>query len=234
MRRCYGRSTLSHMHELTRPALLRALSALPLTAQPPTAWSDDEQQVLPLSLCGGAYCVSFSIDKQSFRAIVDTGSPFLLVDGTPGPSPWGTYRGSGGNTGLEDTDEKFGGQDVGVQWRKGDVVLGDGELAVQNATFGVVRAYVGKGGDGAVFLGLAKRRLPRIRPTLLEQTTITALRFAFLRRTLTLSRRSLIPRGTDAVPLLDLRGRGAPISSCACRIQRLCAPHKRGLEPKAA
>ena len=131
--------------------------------------------MLPLSLCGGAYCVLFTIDKQPFRAIVDTGSPFLLVDGTPGPSPWGTYRGSGGDSGLEDTDEKFGGQDVGVQWRTGDVVLGDGAIAVPKATFGVVRAYVGKGGDGAVFLGLAKRRLPRIRPTLLEQTQVAAL-----------------------------------------------------------
>ena len=90
--------------QLTRPALLRALSALPLTALPPTAWSDEEEQVLPLSLCGGAYCVLFTIDKQPFRAIVDTGSPFLLVDGTPGPSPWGTYRGLGGDTGLEDTE----------------------------------------------------------------------------------------------------------------------------------
>ena len=54
--------------QLTRPALLRALSALPLTALPPTAWSDEEVQVLPLSLCGGAYCVQFTIDKQPFRA----------------------------------------------------------------------------------------------------------------------------------------------------------------------
>ena len=34
---------------------------------------------------------------------------------------------------------------------------------------------VGKGGGGAVFLGFVKRRLPRIRPTLLEQTDVAAL-----------------------------------------------------------
>ena len=34
---------------------------------------------------------------------------------------------------------------------------------------------------------------------------VAALRFCFLRRTLTLSRRPLIPRGADAVRLLDLR-----------------------------
>ena len=50
---------------------------------------------------------------------------------------------------------------------------------------------------------------------------VAALRFCFLRRTLTLSRRPLIPRGADAVRLLDLRGRGAPIASCTCRVKRL-------------
>ena len=42
-------------------------------------------------------------------------------------------------------------------------------------------------GGGAVFLGLAKRRLPRIRPSFLEQTQVAALRFDFVRRTLELS-----------------------------------------------
>ena len=42
-------------------------------------------------------------------------------------------------------------------------------------------------GGGAVFLGLAKRRLPRIRPSFLEQTRVAALRFDFVRRTLELS-----------------------------------------------
>ena len=37
---------------------------------------------LPLSLCGGAYCVRYELDGQPFRAVVDTGSPFLLVDGS--------------------------------------------------------------------------------------------------------------------------------------------------------
>ena len=44
-------------------------------------------------------------------------------------------------------------------------------------------------GGGAVFLGLAKRRLPRIRPSFLEQTQVAALRFDFVRRTLELSQR---------------------------------------------
>lgn len=64
---------------------------------------------------------------------------------------------------------------------------------VPNAIFGIVRKEVGKGGGGAVFLGLAKRRLPRIRPTLLEQTDIALLRFDYVRRRMELSR---VPRIT--------------------------------------
>ena len=180
---------------------------------------------LPLSLCGGAYCVSYTVDGQSFRAVVDTGSPFVLVDGTcdaNGSGQWGCYRGRGGPSGLPDTDELFGGEDVGVQWNLGRFELANTTgLAVQKMNFGVVRSYVGKGGGGAVFLGFAKRRLPRIRPTLLEQMDVAGLRFDFLGRKMSLSRASLIPRDEDAVPILDLRPRGAPVANYAARISRL-------------
>lgn len=178
---------------------------------------------VPLSLCGGAYCVTYRIDGQLFRAVVDTGSPFVLVDGTcdaDGRSMWGCYRGRVRPSGLPDTDELYGGEDVGVQWSVGRFDLGDA-LTVNNITFGVVRSYIGKGGGGAVFLGFAKRRLPRIRPTLLEQTDVASLRFDFPGRTLSLSPASLIPPTTDAVRVLDLRPRGAPVANYALRISRL-------------
>ena len=79
--------------------------------------------VVPLFLCGGAYCAAYELDKQPFRAVVDTGSPFMLVDGTCGTgdaSKWGCYRGNGRDAGLTDTDEIYGGSDVGVEWRRGD------------------------------------------------------------------------------------------------------------------
>jgi hypothetical protein len=63
--------------------------------------------VVPLFLCGGAYCAAYEIDKQPFRAVIDTGSPFMLVDGTCGrfeSSLWGCYRGEGREAGLSDTD----------------------------------------------------------------------------------------------------------------------------------
>ena len=115
----------------------------------------------------------------------------------------------------------------GAEWREGDVVLGSWDarsgpnLAARDVVFGVVRSYVGKGGGGAVFLGLAKRRLPRIRPTLLEQTDVASLRFDFVRRRMELSRTPLIPRGAPALELLDLRRRGSPVESPTVRVSRL-------------
>lgn len=199
---------------------------------------DSSSTIIPLSLCGGAYCIQYTIDSQPFRAVIDTGSPFVLVDGTCAAediatsrsaalaTTWGCYRGSGKPSGLDDTDELYGGEDVGVEWRRGRVgfpqLSGGSPLMVNDAVFGVVRSYIGKGGGGAVFLGLAKRRLPRIRPTLLEQTEIAALRFDFRGRRMELSPSSLIPKGApDALKMLDLRIAGAPVANYAVRVKRL-------------
>ena len=190
---------------------------------------------VPLSLCGGAYCITYTIDNQPFRAVVDTGSPFLLVegarpDGTCGQAAnaqrWGCYKGAARGTGLPDTDELFGGEDVGVQWRQGAFALRNasssgGGLAIDDAIFGRINSYEGKGGGGAVFLGFAKRRLPRIRPTLLEQTGVAALRFDFPGRRMQLSPVPLIGWREDALRLIDLRPRGTPIANYACRVERL-------------
>eukprot|EP00966_Prymnesium_polylepis_P153824 3552125-Prymnesium_polylepis.1 len=184
--------------------------------------------VVPLSLCGGAYCIKYTIDDQPFRAVIDTGSPFLLVDGTCGQAAtlarWGCYKGASRPSGLPDTDELFGGEDVGVQWRRGAfrVSASAGQaLGSDDVTFGVVRSYIGKGGGGAVFLGLVKRRLPRIRPTLIEQLNVVSMNFDFIGRSMRFSPVPLIDRTTDAVPLVDLRPRGAPVATYACRVRRM-------------
>ena len=190
--------------------------------------------VVPLFLCGSAYCAAYELDKQPFRVVIDTGSPFMLVDGTCGTgddaSKWGCYRGTGRDAGLTDTDEIYGGSDVGVEWRRGDFRFMQARIDEEprlvaerrNAVFGIVRKEVDKGGGGAVFLGLAKRRLPRIRPTLLEQTDIASLRFNFVKRRMELSRVPLIPYPSDdALKMIDLRGRGAPVAAYAVKVQRL-------------
>ena len=235
--------------QLPRQLVLRALCALP-AFQPLASRAIDDAPaallppaVVPLELCGGAYCVNYTIDRQLFRAVVDTGSPFVLVDGTcteelDGPRAktlWGCYRGTGRPSGLAPTDELFGGMDVGTEWKRGELALGaavrptregwvtDGPslvATVPDATFGIVRSTVDKGG-GAVFLGLAKRRLPRIRPSFLEQTNVAALRFDFIRKTLELSQAPLVPRSADAVRTIDLRPRGAPVATYAAKVQRL-------------
>ena len=172
--------------------------------------------------------MTYAVDGQRFRAVVDTGSPYLIVDatcvaGTQGQ--WGCYYGEGRASELPDSGLSFAGQDVGVQWRRGAFALTleprtadppTGEvLTVEDAVFGKVRSYQGKGGSGAIFFGLVKDRGRSLRqPTLLEQTDIQSLSFDFRQRRMSLSRGPLIPNSSDAVPIVDLRRVGAPDLKC--------------------
>ncbi|EOD32587.1 hypothetical protein EMIHUDRAFT_112291 [Emiliania huxleyi CCMP1516] len=166
---------------------------------------------------------SYSVEGQRFRAVLDTGSPFLLVPGRLPASGcddrWGCYADSTASVALGDaTTEGFGGQDVGVEWRRGRLDFGDFSFSPIN--FGVVTSSVRKGGTSAIYLGLVRDRVPRVRPTLLEQTDIQSFQFDFPRRRLTLARRPLL-RQRDAIPLVDLRPLGAPVAQYACRVERL-------------
>ena len=166
---------------------------------------------------------SYSVEGQRFRAVLDTGSPFLLVPGRLPASGcddrWGCFADSTASVALGDaTTEGFGGQDVGVEWRRGRLDFGDFSFSPIN--FGVVTSSVRKGGTSAIYLGLVRDRVPRVRPTLLEQTDIESFQFDFPRRRLTLARRPLL-RQRDAIPLVDLRPLGAPVAQYACRVERL-------------
>lgn len=232
----------SSMRLVARQALLRAAAVL----LPSLQWLDHPSNAnaaaniyeVPLRLCGGAYCVEYSVDGQPFRAVVDTGSPFLTVDGTctTGVGRWGCYRGDGAAAaGLADSELSFAGQDVLVKWRRGEFALGspttDGSrvsvrtepLRIADATFGIVRGSRSSFGSSAIFLGLVKgagSRLGRY-PTLLSQTSILSMRFDFLRRRMLLSDAPQIPADSDAVPIVDLRARGAPDLKYACEVKRL-------------
>ena len=198
---------------------------------------------MPLSLCGGAYCLGYSIEGQRFRAVVDTGSPFLLADGTcgaGGQGRWGCYRGEASlAAGLADSELSFAGQNVLVQWRRGEFALEAAEssgltleprsppLRVADATFGIVRGSQRTSGsaDEAIFFGLVKDRGPRLGryPTFLEQTSIVSMRFNFLQRRMRLSTLPLLDPNLDAVPIVDLRvpPMRAPDLKYACKLSRL-------------
>jgi hypothetical protein len=160
--------------------------------------------------------------------VVDTGSPFLMVDGRCGPAPTPyCFTSPSRSVDMDDkTTEGYGGQDVMVEWRRGEVAFGaprrpTASLRYSPVNFGVVRGSMRYAASrGAVFLGLVKERAARTRPTLLEQTDIASMRFDFAKQpTLTLARRPLL--GLDAVPLVDLRALGSPIAQYACRVERL-------------
>merc|ERR1719446_459832 len=107
---------------LVRSVLLSTAAMLPLNWRPQIGAARPPLIEVPLSLCGGAYCVRYELDGQPFRAVVDTGSPFLLVDGSScrggglaaqedpranaaaalSQARWGCYQGAGLESGLED------------------------------------------------------------------------------------------------------------------------------------
>lgn len=202
------------------------------------------------------FCTEYYIDGQRFRAVADTGSPFLLCDGsaTASRERWGRFvAGSDDALTLDASEEGYGGQTVGVEWRRGQLRLAGyqspwaflngkalldrmngvrsgswtspsrSDARFEPINYGVVRSYQGLGGAGAVYLGLVKNRMPRVRPTFLEQTDIQSLRFDFVGRTMTLARKPLLKPTDDAVPLVDLRPLGAPVANYAVRVHRLIA-----------
>jgi len=189
--------------------------------------------VLALESVAGGLAARYRVDGADFKGVVDTGSPFLLVDGTCGERSvgrWGCYpiggtrAGRGAQGSLNDESlEMFGGQDTRVEWRRGYVELG--RLRLEPAVFGALRSYRARGGAGGVYLGLIKHRRPTIRPTFLEQLQATSLRFDLRdrgRRTLAIATRGrLVGEGDDAVPLVDLRPLGAPVEPYACRVAAL-------------
>jgi hypothetical protein len=77
--------------------------------------------VLPLKEYGGSYCVQYLIDNRGpFRAVVDTGSPFLTVAGSC-TERWGCFQAwlHGTPTLYSDTVEVYAAKEGPVTWRQG-------------------------------------------------------------------------------------------------------------------
>lgn len=211
-------------HLVQAIAAMLPVTPLPSIAVPPNFLGGPiDAVILPLYRCGAAFCTEYRVDGQRFRAVADTGSPFLLVldrggcGPNAGPERWGCFEPRVSAALGDSSEEGFGGQDMGVSWRRGAVQLSsirdskyalldrrrgaragpwtDAEapsLSFEPINFGVVTSVEAKGGSGALYLGLAKYRQPRVRPTFLEQTDIAAMRFDFSARTLVLAKRPVL------------------------------------------
>jgi hypothetical protein len=147
-----------------------------------------------------AYIISYRVGKSKFGAIIDTGSPFLVVPKTSCRPDylWGCYRPEESReaVGLKPTRERFDGNEGWVEWREGSFsfLLDDGAAASSSAitntelaltslgllfpklssmTFGVISETL-MDGPGGIFLGLVKDTDSWIRPSFLGQSQVAA------------------------------------------------------------
>ena len=134
-----------------------------------------------------SYTVFYVVGGTKFGAIVDTGSPFLVVPQTScmPDYKWGCYRPDESHPapGLDPTYERFVGNEGLVEWREGRFSFPDSISSVSNfallfpqsssMTFGVVSESL-LDGTGGLFLGLVKETNSWIRPSFLGQSDVQA------------------------------------------------------------
>jgi len=183
---------------------------------------------IPLLPYDGVYCANYIVNGDQYTGIVDTGSPFLIVPSIC-TTQWGCQTPENvvriRNSTYSHTIEIYGGQDYDVDWKVGDLMLGNKTMSNKvNKDF--VFASVGTDillPPGGVFMGLVKYKMSDIRPTLLEQLHFTSIRFDTVRNMLTLSKTSLIPKTSSStvLPLVDLRPLGDPVYHYAVKLERL-------------
>jgi hypothetical protein len=151
-----------------------------------------------------AYIISYTVGKSKFGAIIDTGSPFLVVPQTSCRQEykWGCYRPEESQqaVGLKPTRERFDGNEGWVEWREGQFsfLLDEGAgssstyasntittTALAASTLGIlfpksssmtfgVISETLMDGPGGIFLGLVKDTNSWIRPSFLSQSQVTA------------------------------------------------------------
>ena len=172
-----------------------------------------------------AYTISYQVGQSQFGAIIDTGSPFLLVPAASEAScspeyQWGCFHPEESKpTSLEPTLERFDGNEGLVEWREGIFSFDiQSKLFPKSLmTFGVISESL-MNGPGGIFLGLVKNTDSRIRPSFLGQSDVSAFKVDLRERegidkSLTLygpptDASSNLPNERDAIPLVrDLNKR---------------------------
>lgn len=147
-----------------------------------------------------AYTISYTIGKSQFGAIIDTGSPFLIVpsssDTTCSPEyEWGCFHPEDSQPapGLKPTFERFDGNEGLVEWRQGQFsfdIINSILFPQSLMTFGVISESL-MDGPGGIFLGLVKQTDSKIRPSFLGQSNVSSFSVDLrerrgIRKTLTL------------------------------------------------
>ena len=185
--------------------------ATPALVSPPATYeyqasSKEGSLVVPIKYVPAlsAYVVSYTVGGSRFVAIVDTGSPFLLVPSYCDETKYGCYKqDSSLPSGLAPTYERFDSNEGMVEWRRApfsflrqdDIPAGsmaaEKRLFPDSVTFGVLAESL-MDGPGGIFLGLVKNTDARIRPSFLSQSAVGAfsidLRARAEPKTLTLSK----------------------------------------------
>jgi len=179
---------------------------------------------------GASFVLDYYIGDASVRGVVDTGSPFITIQGGNGSENWGfVTQNDIRPSPYGETYEVYGLQvDSSTVWCLGDLRFTTGfnddsrsrsrDWNLREMVLGVVNgsmANVGGSinGANASFVGLTKYRQEWIRPTFLEQTDVSSFSMNFEKETLTLSRKNLIDRRNDAnvLAMIDLRPLGSPV-----------------------
>ncbi len=223
---------------LNRRQLLSYLAALSFVISTP-AKSDSPLKLIsgtssvtvPLEFTGQELLIYYRVDGSLFRAVVDTGSPFLLIPGSCGAntrSKAGCYREQGIPSGLPDTFEQFDGFEGNVEWRLAPVtfVNATGSLMTKQPliTLGVASESI-LGGPGGVFFGLIRDTESWIRPSLLGQTSVCSFQLDLRtsQKELTLSQEPMIHSEQKSIRLTsDLRRKyGDPVTHYTARAESI-------------
>eukprot|EP00667_Euglena_gracilis_P009616 EG_transcript_9768 len=201
-----GNQTLCN---LDRRQFLAAVGGLlayqPLTAE---AWTPLLRETsIPITYSDGVYYCEYTLlGGRRSVAVVDTGSPFLIM-----PARWDVPNPK--RTRLGTTYEEYASEEGEVVWNRAPVIMpttAASPVVFRGVVYGVFQTYQVKVGAAGVMLGLIRNRRWDIRPTFLEQTNVKAFSLDFRQQVMTLSPKPLILPSMDSIPLLDLRS----LSSC--------------------
>lgn len=127
-RSCYASEDAIAVDVMTTPtgSAVTSTATTPHTIQSPTI-------TVPLTFTGQELLVSYQVGGSTFRAVLDTGSPFLMIPGSCGRNTVaksGCYLGQGKPVpGLGNTIEIFDGFEGEVEWRQAPFAFVDAVTA---------------------------------------------------------------------------------------------------------